>query len=68
VEADAALGRAARHVVLDAVPGEHLGVTVVHADRKVHGPFALRHAQDGARVGRQIDVLGGAVELEQRGF
>jgi hypothetical protein len=54
--------------VLHAIAGEDLGVPVVHRDGEVHGPLPLRHAQDRARLGCQIDVLGGAVELEQRGF
>jgi hypothetical protein len=65
VEADAALCRAARHVVLDAVAGEDLDVTVVHCDGEVDGPLALRDTQDGARLRRQVDVIGRAVELGQ---
>ena len=51
VVADAALGRAAAEVVLDAVAGEDLDAAVVHLDREVDGQLAARLAQDLAQAG-----------------
>ena len=51
VVADAALGRAAAQVVLDAVAGEDLDAAVVHLDREVDGQLALGLAQDLAQAG-----------------
>src|SRR5262249_37610133 len=66
VVADAALGRPAVDVVLDAVPGEHLDPAVVHLDREVAGELALPLAQDLPQLGLQADDLRGLVELALR--
>ena len=68
VEADAALGRSARHVVLHAVAGEDADRPVVHRHREVGGPFALGKAQHGAHVGSQREVIGSPIELAERGL
>ena len=52
--ADAALGRAAAEVVLDAVAGEDLDRPVVHVDREVDGELAARLAQDQAHARVQV--------------
>ena len=61
--ADAALGRAAAEVVLDAVAGEDLDAAVVHLDREVDGQLAARLTQDLAQAGVEVEALGGEVEL-----
>ena len=63
VVADAALGRAAAEVVLDAVAGEDLDRAVVHLHREVDGQLAARLAQDAAQAGVEVQALGGQVEL-----
>ena len=63
VVADAALGRAAAEVVLDAVAGEDLDAAVVHLDREVDGQLAARLAQDLAQAGVEVEPVGGEVEL-----
>ena len=63
VVADAALGRAAAEVVLDAVAGEDLDRAVVHLHREVDGQLAARLAQDAAQAGVEVEALGGKVEL-----
>ena len=63
VIADAALGRAAAEVVLDAVAGEHLDRSVVHVDREVDGELAAWLAQDEAHAWIEVEALGGEVEL-----
>ena len=63
VVADAALGRAAAEVVLDAIAGEDLHRAVVHLHREVDRQLALRLAQDLAQSGRQVELLGSQVEL-----
>ena len=68
VVADAALGRAAAEVVLDAVAGEHLDRAVVHVDREVDGQLAARLAQDPAQPWVEVEALGGQVELALRHF
>ncbi len=61
--ADAALGRAAAEVVLDAVAGEDLDAAVVHLHREVDGELAARLAQDLAQSRVEVEALGGQVEL-----
>src|SRR6185369_13037772 len=48
VVADAALGRAAAEVVLDAIAGEHLDGAVVHLHGEVDGELAAGLAEDAA--------------------
>ena len=61
--ADAALGRAAAEVVLDAIAGEDLDAAVVHLHREVDDELAARLAQDLAQPGIEVEALGGEVEL-----
>ena len=68
VVADAALGRTAAQVVLDAVAGEDLDRPVVHVDREVAGEFAPRLAQDEPHPGVQVEPLGGEIELSLGDF
>ena len=63
VVADAALGRAATQVVLDAVAGEDLDRSVVHVDREMDGQLAARLAQDAAHALVHAEPLGGEIEL-----
>ena len=63
VVADAALGRAAAEVVLDAVAGEDLHGPVVHVDREMDGELATRLAQDEAHAGIEIEAIGREIEL-----
>ena len=63
VVADAALGRAAAEVVLDAVAGEHLDGAVVHLDREVDRELAARLTQDPAQARVEVEPVGGQVEL-----
>ena len=63
VVADAALGRPAAEVVLDAVAGEHLDRTVVHLHREVDGELAAWLAEDAAEAGVEIEAVGSQVEL-----
>ena len=64
---EAALGRAAGDVVLDPVAGEDRDRPVVEGDREVHGPLALRQAEDRANPGVELEVVRGLVELGERG-
>ena len=66
--ADAALGRAAAQVVLDAVAGEDLDRAVVHVDREVDGELAARLAQDEAHARVEVEAVGGEVELSLGDF
>ena len=63
VVADAALGRAAAQVVLDAVAREDLDGPVVHLHGEVDGQLAARLAQDPAQAGVELESIGGEVEL-----
>ena len=63
VVADAALGRAAAQVVLDAIAGEDLDAAVVHLHREVDDQLAPRLAQDPAQAGIEVQPLGRQVEL-----
>ena len=63
VVADAALGRAATQVVLDAVALEDLDDAVVHLDREVDVQLAPGLTQDLAQAGVEVELLGGDVEL-----
>ena len=65
--AQATLGRTARDVVLDPIPGEHLDRPVVETHREVDGHLAPRRAQDRADVGIEREVVGGGLELLDRG-
>ncbi len=63
VVAEAALGRAAAEVVLDAIAGEDLDRPVVHVDREVDGQLAARLAQDAAHALVHPQAIGGQIEL-----
>ena len=63
VVADAALGRPAAEVVLDAVARVDLDRAVVHLHREVDGQLAAGLAQDAAEAGVEVEPLGGEVEL-----
>ena len=63
VVADAALGRAATQVVLDAIAGEDLHGAVVHLHREVDVQLAARLAQHLAQARVQVEPFGGQVEL-----
>ena len=63
VVADAALGRAAAQVVLDAVAGEDLDAAVVHLHREVDRQLAARFAQDPPQARIEVQAIGGQVEL-----
>ena len=66
VEADAALGRAARVVVLHAEALENLDVPIVHADGDEELELALRVAQQVARALVEIEQVRDLVELSLR--
>src|SRR5205807_9582214 len=66
VEAEAALGRAAIDVVLDAIPGVAAHAAVVHLDREVAGELPLDLSQDHSQAGVQLEHVGGLVELVLR--
>ena len=66
VVADAALGRAAAKVVLDAVAGEDLDAAVVHLHREVNGQLAAWLAQHAAKAGIEVEMFGGEIELPLR--
>ena len=66
VVAEAALGRAAGDVVLDAVAREDADRAVVELDREVDRELALRDAQDLAQLLVEVEVIGGGVELGER--
>ena len=61
--ADAALGRSAAEVVLDAVAGEDLDAAVIHLHREVDDELAARLAQDLAQSRIEIEALRGQIEL-----
>ena len=61
--AEAALGRAAAEVVLDAIAGEHLDAAVVHVDREVDRQLTARFAEDPAEPRVEAQAIGGQVEL-----
>ena len=63
MEADAALGRAATQVVLDAIAGEDLDAAVVHLDREVDGQLATRLPEDPTEAGVQVEHVSGEIEL-----
>ncbi len=44
--ANAAFGGSSGHVMLDAITGKHLGVTVIHDHGKGNGKFAVRGSKD----------------------
>ena len=67
VEAEAALGRSTRDVVLDPIALEDLERAVVALHREVDGVLTLRHAQDRPDAGLEGEVVGGGVELRERG-
>ena len=64
--AEAALGRAAREVVLHAVAVEDAERAVVHLDGEVHGKLALAGAQHLAHALVEVQALGRGVELGER--
>ena len=61
--ADAALGRAAPEVVLDAVARVDLDRAVVHLHGEVDDQLAPRLAQDAPEAGVEVEPLGGEIEL-----
>ena len=63
VKAHAALGRAAGHVVPDAIAGEDAARAIVQLHREVHGDLALGVAQHLAHGRAQVELVGGAVVL-----
>ena len=63
VIADAALGRAAGDVVVDAVALEHLGAPVVHPDRDRDGQLSAGSAKHAADARVQVEPIRGQVEL-----
>jgi hypothetical protein len=66
VVADAALARAARGVVLDAVPGEHLHDAVGHANREMDRQLALALGEDRAHVRVEVQLVRRDPELFER--
>jgi len=64
--ADAALGRATREVVLDAVPVEDPERPVVHVDGKVDGQLALAVSEHLPEPEVEAEPLGRGVELGER--
>ena len=63
VETDAALGRAARETVLDAITGVHLEFTIVALERNREDDLARRVRQNGAHGGVEFQKLGSLVEI-----
>ena len=63
VVADAALGRPAPEVVLDAIAGEDPDRAVVHLHGEVDRQLAAGLAQDSAHALVEVEPLGGQVEL-----
>ncbi len=59
----AALAGPARAVVLDAIAGEHLDPSVVHAHRHLDLHLAEWRHQDLPHVAFEVDQVGGALEL-----
>ena len=66
VESQAALGRTARDVVLDAVALEDLDRAVIALDGEVDRELALGYSEDGAQAGLERDVVGCGIELRER--
>ena len=64
--ADAALGRAARDIVLNPVAGENFDLSIVQF--RGHGYFQhpLGHAQDLAKAWIELQIFGGDIELNLR--
>ncbi len=60
---DAALGRPATEVVLDAIARVDLDRPVVHLHREVDDQLAAGLAQDAAKAGVEVQALSGEVEL-----
>jgi hypothetical protein len=63
VVADAALGRAAAQVVLDAIAGEDGDGPVVHLHGEVHGQLAAGLAENPAQARVEREPIGGQIEL-----
>src|SRR5439155_10253921 len=63
MEAVAPYAGAARAVVLDAIAGEHLDPSIIHADRNLDLHFAEGGHEDLPHVRFEIDEVGGPVEL-----
>jgi hypothetical protein len=63
VEADAALVRAARAVVLHAEAGEDVDLVVAEADRDLDLHLAVRGLQDGREVLGDLQPLDGLLEV-----
>src|SRR5512142_3186115 len=66
VIADAALGRSASEVVLDAVAGEDLHAPVVHVDGEVDCELAPGLTQDAPKPRVEVQLVGREVELPLR--
>jgi hypothetical protein len=66
VVAKAALGGAARKVVLDPVSAENGDGTIVHLDGKVDGEFALWNPEDRTDALLESKGVGSGLELGQR--
>ena len=63
MEPEAALGGAASDVVLDAIALEHADAAVVHLHGEAHDQLAPNLTQHRAQPRREIEDLGGVVEL-----
>ena len=63
MEADAALGRAARHVVSHPVADEDSIAALVHAHRDRHRERALGRGQDRSHALVELEALGGLLEV-----
>ena len=63
VVADAALGRPAPEVVLDAIAREHPDRAVVHLHGEVDRQLTAGLAQDAAHALVEVEPLGGQIEL-----
>ena len=64
--AEAALGRPARDVVLDAIAGEDLDAAVVQLHREADRELALRDPEHARMPGVEVEVVGRGVELGER--
>jgi hypothetical protein len=67
MEAQAALGRAARRVVLHPVSREDPDGAVVELDREPGHDLALRGTKDRPELVIEVEVVGGVVELLEGG-
>ena len=63
MKAQAAFGRAARVVVLDAIPFEDLDAAIIHANRQSYVHFSHGFAQHGVQGGIELEHFRRRVEL-----